>query len=45
MTDVPVVEDARVIDRLVALGQDGMASGVDKEFDIDAFVEEVPADR
>ena len=34
-------EDARVIDRLVTLGQEGMASGVDDSFDIDAFVEEV----
>ena len=33
-------EDARVVDRLVALGKEGMASGVDDGFDIDAFVEE-----
>ena len=34
-------EDARVVDRLVALGEAGLASGVDEGFDIDAFVEEV----
>ncbi len=33
-------EDARVIDRLVALGDEGMASGIDDAFDIDAFIEE-----
>lgn len=33
-------EDSRVIDRLVALGEEGMASGIDDLFDIDAFVEE-----
>lgn len=33
-------DDARVIDRLVALGQQGMASGIDLDFDIDAFIEE-----
>jgi putative addiction module CopG family antidote len=36
-------EDARVVDRLVALGEEGMVSGVDETFDIDAFVEEVRA--
>jgi hypothetical protein len=35
-----VIGDARVIDRLVALGEQGMASGVDDDFDIDAFIEE-----
>lgn len=34
-------EDSRVLDRLVALGEEGMASGVDEAFDIDAFVAEV----
>ncbi|WP_420606629.1 ribbon-helix-helix domain-containing protein [Novosphingopyxis sp.] len=34
-------QDARVVERLVALGQEGMASGVDDSFEIDAFVEEV----
>ncbi len=35
-----LAEDARVIDRLAALGDEGMASGVDDRFDIDAFVRE-----
>ncbi len=38
-------EDARVVDRLVALGEEGMASGIDKAFDIDAFVDGMPAGR
>jgi hypothetical protein len=29
----------------VALGQEGMASGIDEAFDIDAFVNEVPAGK
>ncbi len=33
-------DDARVIDRLVALGEQGIASGIDDDFDIDAFVED-----
>ena len=33
-------DDARVVDRLVALGDEGMASGIDEVFDIDAFTEE-----
>lgn len=32
-------EDALVVDRLVALGEAGMASGIDDAFDIDAYVE------
>lgn len=32
-------EDSRVTDRLVALGEEGMASGIDERFDTDAFVE------
>lgn len=32
-------EDARVVEQLVALGEEGMASGVDDSFDIDVFVE------
>jgi len=36
-------EDSRLIDRLVALGEEGMASGIDESFDIDAFVEETRA--
>jgi Arc/MetJ-type ribon-helix-helix transcriptional regulator len=35
-----LAEDARVVDRLVALGDAGMASGIDEAFDIDAFVED-----
>jgi len=38
-----LAEDARVIDRLAALGDEGMASGVDDTFDIDAFVEDTRA--
>jgi Arc/MetJ-type ribon-helix-helix transcriptional regulator len=38
-------EDARIVDRLVALGAAGMASGVDDGFDSDAFVEEARAGR
>ena len=34
-------EDARVVDKLIALGEDGMASGIDEAFDIDAFVAEI----
>lgn len=37
-------EDARVIDRLVTLGDEGMASGIDGAFDIDTFVEETRTD-
>ncbi len=35
-----LAEDARVIDRLVSLGEEGMASGIDDNFDIDAFVKD-----
>ncbi len=40
-----LAEDARVVDRLVALGDEGMASGIDDQFDIDVFVEEARASR
>ena len=40
-----LADDARVIDRLAALGDEGMASGVDDTFDIDAFVEGAPPSR
>ena len=40
-----LAEDARVIDRLAALGDEGMESGVDETFDIDAFVEDIRAGR
>ena len=36
-------EDSRMIDRLVALGEEGVASGIDESFDIDVFVEETRA--
>jgi putative addiction module CopG family antidote len=35
-------EDARIVEHLVALGQEGMASGIDENFDIDAFVDTLP---
>jgi Arc/MetJ-type ribon-helix-helix transcriptional regulator len=38
-------EDARIVDRLVQLGDEGMASGIDAAFDIDAFVEETRTGR
>jgi Arc/MetJ-type ribon-helix-helix transcriptional regulator len=40
-----LAEDALVIDRLVALSEEGLASGVDDTFDIDVFVEHAPASR
>ena len=40
-----LADDARVIDRLAALGEAGMASGVDDTFDIDAFIEGEGASR
>jgi Arc/MetJ-type ribon-helix-helix transcriptional regulator len=40
-----LAEDARVIDRLAALGDEGMASGIDDTFDIDMFVEDARAGR
>jgi Arc/MetJ-type ribon-helix-helix transcriptional regulator len=40
-----LAEDARVVDRLVALGDEGMASGVDDGFDIDAFIEDASAGK
>lgn len=36
-------DDARVIERLVILGREGMASGIDDAFDIDAFIEDTRA--
>lgn len=33
-------EDAQVIERLTALGKEGLASGVDESFEIDNLVEE-----
>ena len=34
-------EDARVVDRLAALGAEGVASGIDDAFDVDAFVADI----
>jgi hypothetical protein len=39
------VEDARIKDRLVILGEEGLASGIDAAFDIDTFVEETREGR
>ena len=36
-----LAEDARVVDRLFALGEAGMASGIDDVFDIDAFIGDI----
>ncbi len=40
-----LADDARVIDRMAALGDEGMESGVDDTFDIDAFVEDARTSR
>ncbi len=40
-----LAEDARIVDRLAALGEEGMQSGIDEAFDIDAFLAEAPAGR
>lgn len=40
-----LADDARVVDRLAALGEEGLASGVDDGFDIDAFVEDSRTSR
>jgi Arc/MetJ-type ribon-helix-helix transcriptional regulator len=40
-----LAEDAQIVDRLVALGEEGMASGIDDSFDIDAFVEDARTSR
>jgi putative addiction module CopG family antidote len=34
-------EDDRVVNQLLALGEEGMASGVDPSFDIDDFVDDM----
>ena len=36
-------EDARVVEQLVALGEGGLASGIDAGFDLDRFIEETRA--
>lgn len=33
--------EQRIVDRLVALGEEGMASGIAEGFDIDAFIQEM----
>lgn len=33
-------EDALVIERLIALGEEGLASGIDESFDIDGLIKE-----
>ena len=33
--------EQRIVDKLVALGEEGMASGVDEGFDIDCFIDEM----
>lgn len=40
-----LAEDERVVDLLVALGEEGMASGIDETFDIVAFIQETRADK
>jgi homoserine O-acetyltransferase len=40
-----LAEDAPWVNRMVALGEEGMASGVDEGFDIDDFVENGPTGR
>lgn len=35
-----LADDARVIERLTSFGEEGMASGINNNFDIDAFVED-----
>lgn len=38
-----LVAGTHVIERLVALGQEGMASGIDEAFDIDNFIKDARA--
>lgn len=38
-------EDSRVVDLLVALGEEGLVSGISENFDIDAFIEEDEEDE
>jgi hypothetical protein len=40
-----LAEDARVVDLLAAVGNEGMQSGIDEDFDIDAFVEDARAKK
>ena len=34
-------EDDRVINQLIALGEAGIASGVDEDFNIDSFIDDI----
>lgn len=36
--------EQRIVDKIVALGEEGMASGVAEGFDIDCFIDEMHAD-
>ena len=36
--------EQRIVDRLIALGEEGMASGVSESFDIDEFIDEMGMD-
>jgi Arc/MetJ-type ribon-helix-helix transcriptional regulator len=36
-----LADDRKVINQLVALGEAGLASGIDQSFDIDAFVDAI----
>ena len=36
--------EQRIVDRLVALGKQGLASGIAEGFDIDVFIDEMHAD-
>lgn len=40
-----LADDALIVDRLAALGDAGMASGIDDDFDIDRFVEDARTDQ
>ncbi len=40
-----LADDGPLVDRLAALGDEAMASGVDDGFDIDAFVEQLRAGK
>jgi putative addiction module CopG family antidote len=37
-------EDNRVIDQLIALGQEGIASGIADDFDMDHFIDDMHAE-
>ena len=35
-------DEARIVDRLASLGDEGMTSGIAEDFDIDAFIDATP---